>query len=201
MSDIEQELGWMKRSPYTEGWPKKVEDIFVEDEADNIQVVHLSDAEILSDLLGDREREAERLREERDGYRFDREALEGLCDTYKRDAERLRESEFNANAKAAILEGKCERLREAIENHKRRILDGPKDKKYPEDYEEEADEQLWAALDREYAGATKRATRFTEGQEESIQVPLDREGMEGMENYIPDWVPPERRPDREGEDG
>jgi hypothetical protein len=168
-----------------------------EDDAERLRVLFENERRIAQEF----KRGNERLREERDGYRFDREALEGLCDTYKRDAERLRESEFNANAKAAILEGKCERLREAIENHKRRILDGPKDKKYPEDYEEEADEQLWAALDREYAGATKRATRFTEGQEESIQVPLDREGMEGMENYIPDWVPPERRPDREGEDG
>jgi hypothetical protein len=63
----------------------------------------------------------------------------------------------------------AERLREAIENHKRRILAGPKDKKYPEDYEEEADEQLWAALDRE---------GVEPGRVENIVpgYPVDREG-------------------------
>jgi hypothetical protein len=171
MSDIEQELGWMKRSPYTEGWPKKVEDIFVEDEADNIQVVPLSDAEILSDLLGDREREAERLREERDGYRFDREALEGLCDTYKRDAERLRESEFNANAKAAILEGKCERLREALEALTKEAVDG-----HPVNIPVRT--YARAHLDQEGESPPFRRPKISQG------YPMDKEEREATERIL-----------------
>jgi hypothetical protein len=47
MSDIEQELGWMKRSPYTEGWPKK----WPSNLEPNIEVVPLSDAERLREAL------------------------------------------------------------------------------------------------------------------------------------------------------
>jgi hypothetical protein len=54
MSDIEQELGWMTRSPYTEGWPKNVAyDDLIEDRPGaetlptHLRVVPLSDAERL----------------------------------------------------------------------------------------------------------------------------------------------------------
>jgi chromosome segregation ATPase len=117
------------------------------------------------------EDDAERLREERDGYRFDREALEGLCDTYKRDAERLRESEFNANAKAAILEGKCERLREALEALTKEAVDG-----HPVNIPVRT--YARAHLDQEGESPPFRRPKISQG------YPMDKEEREATERIL-----------------
>jgi hypothetical protein len=61
MSDIEQELGWMKRSPYTEGWPKRYRATGHDPHREGVEVVPLSDAERLRGAL-------ERIAKVRDQY-------------------------------------------------------------------------------------------------------------------------------------
>jgi hypothetical protein len=86
MSDIEQELGWMKRSPYTEGWPKRYRATGHDPHREGVEVVPLSDAERLRGAL-------ERIAKVRDQYpgihvievvaemaraALDREGMEGM---------------------------------------------------------------------------------------------------------------------------
>jgi DNA repair exonuclease SbcCD ATPase subunit len=165
MSDIEQELGWMKRSPYTEGWPKLSMPTDTDRDRHAIEVVPLSDAE--------------GLKAQRDAALADRDSCNAEAQQYLSDAERLREerdAEIRNNNDLrndeARAQGEAERLREALENSDRLMVEANEAKREAE----QRAERLREALER-----ISKIPRRSEMAKRIARATLDREG-EGINN-------------------